>query len=121
MQENSKIPLIAGFAAKTMIYRGLGSGIKRVVRENIAIDFANQESANQFKAIVWRNAKRNENTSQKYRIEDSDNKNVAVKESNVAVNVAVNTKFLADKYERNMIEQNLQLHYAGAHYYGRNS
>ena len=47
-------PLMAGFAARTMIYRGLGSGIKRVVRENVRIDFDNEESANQFKVTVWR-------------------------------------------------------------------
>lgn len=39
-----------------MIYRGLGSGIKRVVRENVRIDFDNEESANQFKVTVWRTA-----------------------------------------------------------------
>lgn len=49
-------PLMAGFAARTMIYRGLGSGIKRVVRENARIDFDNEESANQFKVTVWRTA-----------------------------------------------------------------
>lgn len=49
-------PLMAGFAARTMIYRGLGSGIKRVVRENARIDFDNEESANQFKVAVWRTA-----------------------------------------------------------------
>ncbi len=49
-------PLMAGFAARTMIYRGLGSGIKRVVRENVRIDFDNEESANQFKVTVWRTA-----------------------------------------------------------------
>lgn len=49
-------PLMAGFAARTMIYCGLGSGIKRVVRENARIDFDNEESANQFKVTVWRTA-----------------------------------------------------------------
>ena len=49
-------PLMAGFAARTMIYRGLGSGIKRVVRENVRIDFDSEESANQFKVTVWRTA-----------------------------------------------------------------
>lgn len=47
-------PLIASFASKTMIYRGLGSGIIRVLNENIRVDFVNEESANQFKTIIWR-------------------------------------------------------------------
>ncbi len=62
-------PLMAGFAARTMIYRGLGSGIKRVVRENVRIDFDNEESANQFKVTVWRTAHEEDlkdgNTTQK--------------------------------------------------------
>ncbi len=62
-------PLMAGFAARTMIYRGLGSGIKRVVRENVRIDFDNEETANQFKVTVWRTAPKDSikegNTTQK--------------------------------------------------------
>lgn len=61
-------PLMAGFAARTMIYRGLGSGIKRVVRENVRIDFDNEESANQFKVTVWRTAQKNGSTTQKSEI-----------------------------------------------------
>ena len=47
-------PLIANFAARTMIYRGLGSGIVRALRENVMIDFINEEEANQFRVIIWR-------------------------------------------------------------------
>ena len=47
-------PLIASFASKMMIYRGLGSGIIRVMNENVRVDFINEESANQFKTIIWR-------------------------------------------------------------------
>ena len=58
-------PLIASLASKTMIYRGLGSGIIRVLNENISVDFINEESANQFKTIVWRTIQKDENTIQK--------------------------------------------------------
>ena len=61
-------PLMAGFAARTMIYRGLGSGIKRVVRENVRIDFDNEESANQFKVTVWRTIQKSGSTTQKSEI-----------------------------------------------------
>lgn len=47
-------PLMADFAAKTMIFRGLGSGIVRALRENVVIDFINEDHANQFRAIIWR-------------------------------------------------------------------
>ncbi|MCF0184414.1 MAG: putative DNA binding domain-containing protein [Bacteroidaceae bacterium] len=47
-------PLMADFAERTMIYRGLGSGIVRAMRENVILDFINEEEANQFRAIIWR-------------------------------------------------------------------
>ena len=47
-------PLIADLASKTMIYRGLGSGIVRIMREDSNIDFSNEQSANQFKVTIWR-------------------------------------------------------------------
>ena len=58
-------PLMATLAAKTMIYRGLGSGIIRVMKENIRVDFINEESANQFRTIVWRTTQKSEDTTQK--------------------------------------------------------
>ena len=58
-------PLMAELAAKTMIYRGLGSVIIRVMRENTPIEFDNQESADQFKVTVWRTAQKGKNTTQK--------------------------------------------------------
>ncbi len=58
-------PLMAELAAKTMIYRGLGSGIIRVMRENTPIEFDNQESADQFKVTVWRTTQKDGSTTQK--------------------------------------------------------
>ncbi len=48
-----------------MIYRGLGSGIVRVMREDSHIDFDNEESANQFKVTVWRTIQKSVPTIQK--------------------------------------------------------
>lgn len=47
-------PTIASLSSRTMIYRGLGSGILRATRENVKVDFVNNESTNEFKTIVWR-------------------------------------------------------------------
>ena len=73
-------PLMATLASKTMIYRGLGSGIIRVMKEGVKVEFVNEESANQFKTIIWRTTQKsgkkflkegeeflkgNENTTQK--------------------------------------------------------
>ena len=41
-------------SSRTMIYRGLGSGILRATRENVKVEFVNNESTNEFKTIVWR-------------------------------------------------------------------
>ena len=48
-----------------LIYRGLGSGIVRAMRENCHIDFDNEESANQFKVTVWRTIQKSASTIQK--------------------------------------------------------
>lgn len=47
-------PTMASLSSRTMIYRGLGSGILRATRENVKVEFVNNESANEFKTIVWR-------------------------------------------------------------------
>ena len=47
-------PLMATMASRTMIFRGLGSGVVRALREDVKIDFHNEESANQFKIVIWR-------------------------------------------------------------------
>lgn len=56
---------MASLAAKTMIYRGLGSGIVRVMKEGVRVSFVNEESANQFRSIVWRTTQKSETTTQK--------------------------------------------------------
>ena len=58
-------PLMATLAGKTMIYRGLGSGIIRVIKEGVQVDFVNEESANQFRTIVWRTIQKDGSTIQK--------------------------------------------------------
>ena len=47
-------PLMANFCAKTMPYRGLGSGIPRVLSEDSNVEFVDDKAGNQFKAIVKR-------------------------------------------------------------------
>ena len=49
-------PTIADFCSKTMRYRGIGSGIARVMRENEHIELNSDESGNQFRAVVYRDA-----------------------------------------------------------------
>ena len=47
-------PLMATMASRTMIFRGLGSGVVRALREDVKIDFYNEDSANQFRIVIWR-------------------------------------------------------------------
>ena len=49
-------PLMANFCAKTMPYRGLGSGIPRVLKEDSDVQFVDNKEGNQFTAIIKRPA-----------------------------------------------------------------
>jgi len=92
-------PAMAALSGRTMIYRGLGSGILRALKENVKIDFDNEESANQFKATVWKCDTVNpENVAVNSQNDTVNFKNVAVNSENVTVNqenVAVNSEYVA--------------------------
>lgn len=47
-------PLIANLCSKTMVYRGLGSGIVRATGDNARIDLINDEERDLFTAIIYR-------------------------------------------------------------------
>ena len=51
-------PLIANFCAKTMVYRGLGSGILRATNEGVRIEFINDEVNDKFTAIIYRDERK---------------------------------------------------------------
>ena len=48
--------LIATLCAKTMDYRGLGSGIIRALQSESNIEFHNEVSGDQFRVILWRSS-----------------------------------------------------------------
>lgn len=58
-------PQLAMFGSNTMPYRGLGSGIPRVMATGCNIEFVNQPNGNQFVVRVWRTTQKNEITTQK--------------------------------------------------------
>ncbi len=51
---NIRNPILASFASKMLPYRGLGSGIKRALREYNDIEFIDDRQGNKFAAIVRR-------------------------------------------------------------------
>ena len=51
---NIRNPILASYAAKLLPYRGLGSGIKRALKEHSAIDLIEDKSGNTFKVVIWR-------------------------------------------------------------------
>ncbi len=58
--------LIANLCAKTMDYRGLGSGIIRALKADTEIEFCNEVSGDQFRVILWRTTQKTEQgTTQK--------------------------------------------------------
>lgn len=94
-------PVMASLSGRTMIYRGLGSGILRALKENVKIDFNNEESANQFKVTIWRsNEGENPNNvavNVVGKITERQRLILDTIYNDVAVNVAVNTKFLSEQ------------------------
>ena len=51
---NIRNPILASFATKILPYRGLGSGIRRALREYPSIDLIDDRAGNMFKAIIHR-------------------------------------------------------------------
>lgn len=49
---NMRNPILASFATKILPYRGLGSGIRRALKEYSLIDFFDEKENNLFKAVV---------------------------------------------------------------------
>ena len=58
-------PQLAQFGSKTMPYRGLGSGIPRVMAENCDVELIDRPDGNQFIARIWRTTQKDEITAQK--------------------------------------------------------
>ena len=58
-------PQLALFGSKTMPYRGLGSGIPRVMATGCDVELINHPDGNQFVARVWRTTQKGEITTQK--------------------------------------------------------
>ena len=50
-------PLLANFCSKTMTYRGLGFGVPRSLKEDVRVEFENDDSGNQFITRIWRTEK----------------------------------------------------------------
>lgn len=47
-------PKLLRFASRILVYRGLGSGITRILKEHPKTDFINDRDGHQFKVIMWR-------------------------------------------------------------------
>ena len=45
--------ILTSYATKILPYRGIGSGVRRVLAEYPAIDFDNDVDGNQFVVTVW--------------------------------------------------------------------
>lgn len=55
---NIRNPILTSFATKLVPYRGLGTGILRVLREHPATDFEDDRERNLFRAVIRRNPAR---------------------------------------------------------------
>ncbi len=58
-------PQLAQFGSKTMPYRGLGSGIPRVMSEDCDVELIDRPDGNQFIARIWRTTQKDDSATQK--------------------------------------------------------
>ena len=58
-------PFMAQFGSNTMPYRGLGSGIPRVMATGCDVELIDRPDGNQFIARIWRTTQKDEITTQK--------------------------------------------------------
>ena len=58
-------PLLAQFGSNTMPYRGLGSGIPRVMATGSDVELIDRPDGNQFVARIWRTTQKDKTTTQK--------------------------------------------------------
>ena len=96
-------PLMAKFCAQTMPYRGLGSGIPRVLAEKSKVDFLDDKEGNQFTAIVSRPDTVTNSVSSQDGVEDTTQKTV---EKNTLKNTLKSTLKGTRKRIVEMIESN---------------
>lgn len=61
-------PYMATFATNALHYKGIGSGIVRILAEYPDIQLDNDDSAKEFKVTVWRAKSKDESTTQKSEI-----------------------------------------------------
>lgn len=57
--------LLAQFGSNTMPYRGLGSGIPRVMASGSDVELIDRPDGNQFIARIWRTTQKDDSTTQK--------------------------------------------------------
>lgn len=62
---NPRNPQLAQFGSKTMPYRGLGSGIPRVMSEDCDVELIDRPDGNQFIVRIWRTTQKVVSTTQK--------------------------------------------------------
>ena len=65
-------PYMATFATNALYYKGIGSGIVRILAEYPEIQLENDDSAKEFKVIIERTIQKSDVTTQKEALKDSD-------------------------------------------------
>ena len=86
-------PLLAQFGSNTMPYRGLGSGIPRVMATGSDVELIDRPDGNQFVARIWRTTQKDEITTQKANDElnsTTQKENLATQKSRIATQKPLN-------------------------------
>ena len=87
-------PLLAQFGSNTMPYRGLGSGIPRVMATGSDVELIDRPDGNQFVARIWRTTQKDEITTQKANeelISTTQKEEIATQKSDFTTQKPLNT------------------------------
>jgi len=94
-------PFMATFATNALHYRGIGSGIVRILSQYPDVDISNDISGKEFKVTIQRNVALNVALNVADELTDRQRVILDIIRANVALNVALNTTSLSDKMNVN--------------------
>lgn len=93
-------PLTAQLCAKTMPYRGLGSGITRALKSGERIDLVNDIERDKFVATIWRNNVGVSSDSTEDHSISTDGKSISTSEQTTNESIPTNTESISTTEEK---------------------
>lgn len=97
-------PYMATFATNALHYRGIGSGIVRILAENPSIELDNDVDGKEFKVIIWRTIQKEKIATQKTSGTIKKNEITTQKASNTTQKKGITTQKELDTTQKKVLE-----------------